>query len=187
MAKRIDLRAYQESIASRLAAAQAGAAVPALLGFAAAGQRWLVDLTTAGEVIPLPPLASVPLTQPWFAGLASVHGELQAVVDFAVFCGAAPTPRAASARLLRIGLRQAASGAQSALLVERVYGLKRSDTLFAADVAEGLPVAGPPAAWRGAFFTDTQGVRWQQLDMTALQRDPVFLDAALPSSDAVGQ
>lgn len=175
MAKRIDLRAYQESIAGRLAAAQDGAAVPALLGFEAGGALWLVDLPAAGEVLPLPPLAPVPLTRPWFAGLANVHGELESVVDFSLFCGGPATPREGGARLLRIGAK---SGANLALLVARVHGLKRADALFAAAAEPALPAA----AWRGDCYADTQGQHWTHLELDRLLNDPQFLDAALPET-----
>jgi len=175
MAKRIDLRAYQEAIATRLAAAQAGASVPALLGFESGGRRWLIDLPVAGEVLPSPPLAAVPLTQPWFAGVANVHGELQAVVDFSVFCGGAPTPREGGARLLRIGTRH---GSNSALLVARVHGLKRTDSLFAAEATDETFMP-----WQGEVFTDSQGTRWLRLEPDRLLADPAFLDASMPLAD----
>ena len=178
MAKRTDLRAYQESIASRLAAAQTGGGTPALLGFEAGGTRWLIDLPAAGEVLPVPALSPVPLTQEWFAGLASVHGELHSVVDFAVLCGGTPTPRDSATRLLRIGSRQ---GVNTVLLVARVYGLKRADALYAAE-AEGLASV---ADWQGDAFTDTQGVRWLRLLPECLLADPLLLDAALPADDIV--
>lgn len=177
MAKRIDLRAYQESIAAKLAAAQSGASAPALLGFEAAGRRWLIDLPIAGEVLPLPRIAPVPLTRPWFAGLASIHGELQAVTDFAVFCGDAPTLRTPAARLLCIGAR---FGSNAALLVARVHGLKRADSLFPAE--EVSDPADLPVAWRGTTFTDTQGMRWSRLEADRLFATPEFLDAALSES-----
>lgn len=172
MAKRIDLRAYQENIANRLAVAQSGPGVPALLGFESAGVRWLLDLPEAGEVLPVPALSMVPLTRHWFAGLASVHGELQSVVDFAAFCGAAPTPRDPRSRILRVGARR---GNNVALLVERVFGLKRTDALFAAEVTD-VPA---PAPWQGAAFTDTQGERWVRLVLEHLFADTAILDAAL--------
>lgn len=173
MVKRIDLRAYQDNIAGRLAAAQAGATTPALLGFEAGGAHWLVDLPAAGEVLPLPPLTPVPLTRPWFAGLANVHGELESVVDFALFRGGAPTPRDAHARLLRIGAK---SGANMALLVGRVHGLKHADGLFVADGGASA------AAWCGETFADAQGQHWTRLELDRLLADPLFLDAALPAA-----
>lgn len=175
MAQRIDLRAYQESIADRLAAAQDGAAAPALLGFEAGGALWLADLPAAGEVLPLPALTPVPLTHPWFAGLANVHGELEAVVDFALFCGSAPTPRESTARLLRIGAK---NGGNIALLVARVHGLRRADTLSAAEADAALPAA----PWRGDRYADPQGRRWTRLELDRLLADPLFRDAALPDA-----
>ena len=176
MAKRIDLRAYQESIASRLAAAQAGSGVPALLGFESGGLRWLVELPAAGEVLPVPALSAVPLTQAWFSGLANVHGELQSVVDFAVFCGGQPTPHDSSARLLRIGSRR---GINTTLLVNRVHGLKRIDSLYAAEP----DAADARAPWQADVFNDTQGIRWQRLDTDRLLADPALQDAALTATD----
>lgn len=170
--KRTDLRAYQESIASRLAAAQAGAGVPALLGFESGGAHWLIDLPAAGEVLPLPAFAPVPLTHPWFLGLANVHGELQGIVDFSIFCGGPPTSCGKQARLLRIGSR---ADGKAALLVARVHGLKRADTLQAA-------AAEPAGGWRGAPYADAQGIRWIRLDPARLLADPAFLDAALPAA-----
>ena len=174
MAKRIDLRAYQETIASRLAAAQAGGGTAALLGFESGGLRWLIELPAAGEVLPVPNLSPVPLTQNWFCGLANVHGELQSVVDFAVFCGELPTPRDSNSRLLRIGSRH---GVNTALLVARVHGLKRTDSLYAIE-ADPSP---SQTHWQAEVFTDTQGVHWQRLDTERLLADPLLQDAALPA------
>lgn len=169
--QRTDLRAYQESIVARLAAAQAGAAVPALLGFESGGTHWLIDLPAAGEVLPLPAFSPVPLTRPWFLGLANVRGELESIVDFSVFCGGPPTPLGKSARLLRIGTL---GGGNAALLVARVHGLKRTDALQAETAEESS------AGWRGAAYADAQGVRWHRLEPAPLLADPGFLDAALP-------
>jgi twitching motility protein PilI len=173
--QRIDLRAYRESIASRLAAAAGSVAIPALLGFEAAGRRWLLELPAAGEVLQLPPLLPVPRTRPWFAGLANVHGELQHVVDFAAFCGGPPTPRGDPARLLRIG---APLASDVALLVARVHGLRRADTLCAAAAAT------PPPPWCAETLMDNQGEHWTRLDPERLLADPALRDAALPGEDS---
>jgi len=170
VAKRIDLRAYREHIASRLADAQTEPGAPALLGFAAGGRCWLVDLPAAGAVLPVPPLAPVPLTQRWFAGIANVHGNLDAVIDFSQLCGGPPTSRGGAARLLRVGLWQ---GNNIALLVAGLHGLKRLDAL--------CPNSESPAAfpWCGENFTDAQGGHWTQIDVGRLLADPLLLDAAL--------
>ena len=55
----------QESLAKRVR--EAGAVEPgARLAFETGGQRYLVKLDEAGEVLPLPPLTNVPLAKPWF-------------------------------------------------------------------------------------------------------------------------
>ena len=60
-------------------------ATQSLLAFESGGERWLVDLADAGEVLPVPPLSDVPLTQPWFLGIANIRGTLFSVTDLAAF------------------------------------------------------------------------------------------------------
>ena len=65
------------------------------LGVEIGGVRYLLDLLEAGEIVPVPALASVPLTQPWYLGLANVRGNLVGVVDLARYLGqdgAVPPP-----------------------------------------------------------------------------------------------
>ena len=95
-AGKLDLRAFQQELATRLAAKTAAQVESSRLGVAAAGQQWLIRLAEAGEVIPAPPLAPVPLTKPWFLGVANIRGNLYTVVDFAGFLGhAVAAPHAA--------------------------------------------------------------------------------------------
>ncbi len=97
---RSSLREFQERLARRLAEA-AGAERRGLLGFQCGGHNWLIELAEAGEILPPPPLSAVPLTRPWFRGLANVRGSLYGVVDFAAFNGQPPIsaggPRAPAA------------------------------------------------------------------------------------------
>lgn len=126
MAKRISLREFQESLSQRLTSAHRGEARRALLGVASGNDHWLLDLSDSGEVVPLPSLTSVPLTKPWFAGIANIRGTLYSVVDFSAFRGHEPTRRNANARLLLVGARH---GINSALLVDRTLGLRSIDDL----------------------------------------------------------
>lgn len=167
MAKRISLREFQESLAERLASAQRGAARRALLGVASGDDHWLLDLSDSGEVVPLPPLTAVPLTRPWFAGIANVRGTLYSVVDFSAFRGGEPTRRNANARLLLVGARH---GLNSALLVDRTLGLKGIDDL------EPVAAEGDAAPWAGERRQDAQGRTWTVLNLKELFADPAFLD-----------
>ena len=93
MTKRSSLREFQQNLARRLAEAST-ADRRGLLGFQAGSESWLIDLAEAGEIMPPPPLSIVPLTRPWFRGLANVRGALYGVVDLAQFHGeAAIVPR----------------------------------------------------------------------------------------------
>ena len=86
--KKLSLREFQESLVQRLTSARAGQTSRALLGVLAGRDYWLLDLSDSGEIVPLPPLTSVPLTQTWFCGIANIRGTLYSVVDFSAFQGA---------------------------------------------------------------------------------------------------
>jgi twitching motility protein PilI len=167
MAKRISLREFQESLSQRLTSAHRGEARRALLGVASGNDYWLLDLSDSGEVVPLPALTSVPLTKPWFAGIANIRGTLYSVVDLSAFRGREPTRRNANARLLLVGARH---GSNSALLVDRTLGLRSLDDL------EPVAAAGNESAWAGDVRQDTQGRRWTLLKLKELLADPAFLD-----------
>ncbi|KAF4516570.1 hypothetical protein B566_EDAN003317 [Ephemera danica] len=154
MAKKTSLRDFQEYLAGRLLGATQGRGTSSLLGVRAGEENWLVDLSDGGEIVPAPKLTPVPLTKPWFAGIANIRGNLYAVVDFSVFRGGAPTPQNNNARLLLIGTRH---GSNAALLVTRMLGLKHLDEF----VAEAADTESP--AWGAGRFSDVQGTHWRRL------------------------
>jgi twitching motility protein PilI len=172
MAKRLSLRDFQENLSARLLSAKRGETTPPMLGLLAGGRHWLLELPDSGEVVPLPPLSNVPMTQPWFAGMANIRGGLHAVVDFAQFVGAATTPRNERSRLLLVGARH---GINSALLVESTLGLKPLNSLQAIDI----PADVPGASWINAAYSDAQGVTWLHIALAELLVDPIFLDIGL--------
>lgn len=167
MAKRISLREFQQSLVERLTSARRGDAPRALLGVMAGREYWLLDLADSGEVVPLPPLTSVPLTQPWFNGIANIRGNLYSVVDFSAFQGGQPTATGSDSRLLLVGSRY---GINSALLIGRTLGLRNPDELDA-----HLAVA-DPRPWVGAQYVDAQGRVWKKLQLRNLLAQPQFLN-----------
>ncbi|HEY7944300.1 MAG TPA: chemotaxis protein CheW, partial [Casimicrobiaceae bacterium] len=82
-AARLDLRSFQQELATRLAAKTTAQVESSRLGLVCAGERWLLRLPDAGEVIAVPQIVRVPLTRDWFLGLANIRGSLHGVVDFA--------------------------------------------------------------------------------------------------------
>lgn len=167
MAKKTSLRDFQEYLAGRLTTAAQGHGAASWLGIEAGNEAWLVDLYDSGEIVQAPQLAPVPLTRPWFAGIANIRGNLHAVTDFSVFRGGSQTPQNANARLLLIGVKY---GANAALLVSRMLGLKNPDDF----TAEPRDVLAP--AWEAQRFADTQGKIWRKLSVRELLADHDFMN-----------
>ena len=76
-AQKLDLRVFQQELAARLASKTAAQVESSRLGLSGAGQQWLIRLSDAAEVIAMPAIASVPLTKPWFLGLANIRARLK--------------------------------------------------------------------------------------------------------------
>jgi twitching motility protein PilI len=169
MARRTSLREFQENLARRLGEAKT-ADHRSLLGFQVGDDNWLIDLADSGEILPPPPFVPVPLTRPWFRGLANVRGTLHGVVDFASLHDKAPIMPTGQARLLLVGARQSI---RSALLVSRTAGLRSQDDFDAAPLPDG------EHPWVGAHLHDTQGRLWRKLDVGRLLAHSDFLDAGI--------
>lgn len=173
-AAKLDLRAFQQELAARLAAKTTQQVEQSRLGLACAGKQWLIRLADAGEVIAVPTLATVPLTRPWYLGISNIRGNLYSVIDFAGFLGEAIEPvtaGAAQARLVLFGPR--VGELRAGLVVTRVLGLSNLAELVRSDAAADAP------AWYGARWTDKAGSVWQEIDLALLAQDPGFLQVGL--------
>jgi twitching motility protein PilI len=169
MARRISLREFQQDLVRRLNEAAAADAPSARLGVQVGDELWLVRLEEAGEVIPVPPIAHVPLTRPWFRGLANIRGNLFSVIDLAAFQGREATPQTPDARLLLVAERYNMS---AALLVNRMLGLRN---LQAFETQAGRA----ERAWERGRFVDREGQLWRELGMNELVYNEDFLQAGL--------
>jgi len=168
--KKLSLREFQESLVQRLTSARAGQSTRALLGVQSGRDYWLLDLADSGEIVPLPPLTGVPLTKPWFCGMANVRGTLYSVVDLSAFqCGEA-TPQNADSRLLIVGGR---FGINAALLVNRTLGLRNLEQM------EPRAAEADPRPWVGEQYGDAQGNVWKRLNLKNLLGQPDYLDIGL--------
>ena len=173
-AAKLNLRAFQQELATRLAAKTTAEVEQSRLGLACAGQQWLIRLADAGEVIAVPTVAAVPLTKPWFLGVANIRGNLYSVVDFGAFLGhpvEAATPGATQVRLVLFGPR--VGELRAGLVVQRVLGLRNIAELAQSDAPKGL------APWCGARWSDREGGIWQEIDLARLALDPAFLQVGL--------
>lgn len=172
---KIDLRAFQQELATRLSTKTAAQVESSRLGLSFGGENWLVRLADAGEVLAVPPIAAVPLTQPWFLGIANIRGNLYGVVDFAAFRGLSGDPSTkgpgGQARLVLFGAR--AGELRAGVVVTRVVGLRNL-----AELAPAAPRVDAPG-WYGERWMDADGIAWQEIDLARLARDPAFLQVGI--------
>ena len=167
MARRTSLREFQMSVANRLRDLASRKTVASKLGFQVGSDNWFVSLMDVSEVIPIPNVMPVPLTQPWFRGVANIRGNLYSVADFSAFQGAAPIGPGMERRVILVTDRLLAG---SGLVVSRMLGL-RNPELFTPDAQ-----AAQPAPWIKGLFRDPAGALWRELDLAALVREERFLE-----------
>jgi twitching motility protein PilI len=159
--RRSRLRQYQVQLLARMQAARTGTGARVnQLGVAIGDERYLLDLTAAGEIVSVAPVTAVPLTQAWYLGLANIRGSLVGVIDLARYLSVGETALGAEARFVTFapGL-----GMNCALLVTRVYGLRH-----AAEMEQD-----------GERLRDSDDQAWTPLDLAALVRDERFLQVGL--------
>lgn len=142
-----------------------------VLGMVVGEDRWLVQTTEVNEVLPVPKLLPVALTQPWFLGIANVRGHLYGIVDLAQYFGGAPTQCGIKARLLLASPRFRIN---SGLLVSNMLGV-RSLSEFEPIENEGMDMQ----AGIAGNCRDKGGRRWRVLNFGELVREEAFLQIAI--------
>jgi twitching motility protein PilI len=161
MSKRFNLREFQQSVLDRLQAQAAGGGDRVTtLGVQVGEGYWLVDMVDINEVLPPPLLTPVPLTKPWYCGVANVRGNLYSIVDLGVYMGGAAIPHEGQSRVLLAGQKFAFN---AGLLVSRVLGL-RNATGWQRSEQDGE-----------VRLVDGNGQVWRKLDMAQLLQQPEFL------------
>lgn len=161
MSKRFNLREFQQNVLDRLQAqAVSGGERTSTLGVQVGEEYWLVDMADINEVLPLPALAPVPLTHPWFCGVANVRGNLFSIIDLSAYLGGPETPHEGQSRVLLAGQKFAFN---AGLLVARVLGL-RNVTDWQQSELDGE-----------VRYQDGSGQIWRKLDLGQLLKQPQFL------------
>lgn len=170
MARKTNLREFQQRVNQRLAEAQQRKAVASKLGFLVAGQNWFVNLDEVSEVIPVPTMVPVPLTASWYAGIANVRGNLFSVVDFAAFQGREASGGSGLERRVILVSDKLVTG--SGIIVSRMLGLRNPEQF------ERLGTDGESVPWLAGVYRDSTGVQWRELDVSALVNSAAYLDVA---------
>ena len=170
------LKEYQEQLLARIRDSAANGAATSYLGMVVAEERWAVRLTDVSEVIPVPTLHTVPLTQSWFLGITNIRGSLYAVADIAALIGRGHAPLNADTRLVLIHPRFRVN---AGFIITRTLGLRN------------IPLPSQPpekeeVSWITAEYHEPDGKVWKELDIRRLVSDPRFLDIASPRLTAAG-
>ncbi|QOJ24576.1 MAG: chemotaxis protein CheW [Gammaproteobacteria bacterium] len=142
----------------------------AVLGVAAGEDRYLISMTEVSEVIPIPKLAHVPLTQPWFLGLANVRGNLYGITDLGVYLGGHSAPFNLKSRILLVssGNKQYAG-----FIVNSMLGIRDLSEFSSVKIAKKkLPKC------ITAQYKDAEGRQWRELSLLKLIGDEEFLRIA---------
>lgn len=160
MSKRINLRQFQQQLTDRMRAKGQPGEHASTLGIQVGEDLWLVEMDDISEVLPIPPITTVPFTRPWYCGVANVRGNLYSVVDLAAFMGQAGALRDGRSRVLLVAQKFAIN---TGLLVNRVLGL-RNTRAWRRSEAGGM-----------VQYEDQQGQVWRQLSVPGLLRQPDFL------------
>jgi twitching motility protein PilI len=166
-AAKLDLRTFQQELTTRLASKTTAQVQSSRLGLSSGGERWLIRLGDAGEVITVPTIVSVPHTRAWFLGVANIRGNLFSVVDFAGFLGQPATVMSGMTRLILFSTR--AGELNAGIVVQRVLGLRNLSELAPAAPPQEAP------AWYAERWMDADGNAWQEIDLARLAHDAAFL------------
>jgi len=173
MAKDLNLRKYQEDILARLEALSdsVGGTSNSRLGISIGQDRVLVDLSEISEVLSLPELHKVPLTQSWFLGMANVRGNLYGISDLAQLAGQPATTKTSNSRVLLINQELAA---QAGLVVDRLIGLRGLDQL-----KEKKSKKAKAFCFKPQTYEDSEGNTWLELDCHALVNSKEFMQPSI--------
>lgn len=165
-AEKLNLRAFQLELSERLKHKTAAQVDSLRLALECGGISWLVRLGDTGEVLPMPDPVPVPLTKPWFLGVANIRGGLYGMVDFGAFLTGKQSVRSGGARLVLLGTRFAEM--RTGLVVNKVLGLRNLTDFARVEVSGGH-------AWGERGWQDKNGAEWRELDLGRLAQDAEFL------------
>ena len=162
----VKLREFSTNLAQRLKDAPGLPSEPTRLAIRVGAENFLVEMGTAAEIVPLPDIAPVPWTKPWYRGLANVRGRLVGVVDLLQMDGREALAPDQAQQLLVFG---EGLGVSAGILITRAFGIRNLKDLMA------LPAAGETAAsWEQLRYRDADGLAFTELDLRELARFPGF-------------
>jgi twitching motility protein PilI len=167
--RRARLRDFQTHLVDRMQAARSGTELYRnQLGVMIGGERFLLDLKQAGEIMTVGAITPVPLTRDWYLGLVNVRGNLIGVIDFARFQDRRATGIDKESRIIAFA---PVLGFNCGLLVSRVLGLRSSADM----TLKNSPAGADNASWPARQHVDQEAQEWTELDLSLITQDSRFL------------
>lgn len=169
MAKTSNLREFQEAILAKLkdAANQGDTESTSCLGVAVGKKKFLIHLDAVKEVLPVPPILSVPLTRSWFLGTSNIRGNLYNVTDLAQFMNMSPTVKSLNNRIMLLSTE---TTTQVALLVDSLVGLRNINQMQPGQNSEECQ-----QVFSKQKLIDAEHNEWFELDTEQLVQDKYFI------------
>lgn len=168
------LRELQLRLASRLQAARERPREAGWLAVECASVGLLLPLAQAGEIHSARGITPVPHAVTWMAGVANVRGQLHAVLDLAIFLGLRdPRQQTSPRQNAQLVVMNTSMRVNCALMIDRLAGLRDTEQL-----RRQPPSEGPRPSFARQQWSDASGRIWDELDLSALVSDPMFLDVA---------
>jgi twitching motility protein PilI len=160
MSKRFNLREFQQGLLDRMQLQAESGTQVATLGIVVGQDNWLVEMSDISEVLAVPELTTVPLTKPWYCGVANVRGNIYSITDLGAYMDYGQTAHDVQSRVLLIGQKY---NFNTGLLVSKVLGLRNS-TEWQSSEEDGVE-----------FYLDSSGQQWRKLDIRQLLQQPEFI------------
>ncbi|PXW87628.1 twitching motility protein PilI [Nitrosomonas sp. Nm84] len=161
---------YQHTSSKQIESIDINEPSSAVLGVATGEDRYLIPMAEVNEVIPIPKLAHVPLTQSWFLGLANVRGNLYGITDLGVYLGGDPMSFNLKSRILLVS---SGNKVYSGFIVNSMLGIR--------NLAEFTPMKSAKKKLpQGitAQYKDTEGRVWKELSLFELLHEEKFFQVA---------
>ena len=160
MSKRFNLREFQQGLLERMQMQVEGGSQVGTLGVMIGHDSWLIEMSDISEVLSLPELTMVPLTKPWYCGVANVRGNIYSITDLGAYLDYGLTARDPQSRVLLLGQK---FNFNTGLLVSKVLGLRNSKE-WQQNEEDGK-----------VTYQDSSGQKWQKLDIRQLIQQPEFI------------
>ena len=166
----MSIKEYQHSLAEQIKNAHETESSATVLGVAIGDSRYLVQMIEVSEVIQVPKITPVALTQPWFLGMANVRGKLYGITDLGLYLGGESVTFTAKSRILLVSSDYKIN---SGFMVNSMLGIRSLSDFKLVKAAKKISSAIIPRQYQ-----DSEGRKWSEISLHDLIQDQNFLQIA---------